>query len=86
MHFYKFLLLSSGSAGQEYWVGIHDEIPGVYTFLDGTIPEWANWGLGEPSSYGQCVYIDSAYDFRTAPCSTAKGYVCEQLTGQRRQI
>ncbi len=71
------------------WIGLSDaDIEGVFVWLDGTLPEWTNWGAGEPNDWGgneDCTQFFAAGRWNDLNCNNSLAVACEDLCSEPGQ-
>ena len=81
----------------DLWLGLKYENLGTglgrqLVWRDGTLPDFANFGVGEPDIDTEedalCILMDHSSPFRWAAvdCEESKKYVCEKPTGKAATV
>ncbi len=74
------LLLDAGG-WDDIWIGLSDpEDDGIWTWMDGSVMTWDDWGSGEPSSgEDNCVelYAYNDWTWNDRACGESFPFVCE---------
>ena len=70
------------------WMGLTSlNLHGMFSYMDGTYPTWANWYTGSPmAALGDCVMVGADGYFVLKDCKEERQVLCESDMGKKTSL